>query len=701
MALIGKIRKHSWLLIVLIGGALAGFVIMDMTGSGLTGGGQIPSLVEVDGEKVDWVEFQNAERILYTGSNTDVFTRRNYLYNYYVDQALINHEAEANGLAVPREELMDLQFGNNLSPLIQQRFANPNTGMVDRTQLNSIKQTIDQGQLTPTLREYWAHQEKEVMTERLTNKLTNLVSKGLYTPTWLVEQRNEDQTVRTDFVFVRVPYEEVPENDIKVTDADLKAYLSEHQGEYRNPEETRTVEFVSYDVFPTQKDSADLLQEINNLINEFETTQNDTQFIENNYGSFDFAYVKKEQVSPIIADSVFQLPVGTVIGPYIENNAYRAVKIRDRMIIPDSVHARHILRTAQTMEEYQAAQKTADSLINLLEAGESFDSLAADFTQDPSGTLNGGDLGNVGLGTFVKEFNDLVFYSADLNKPYIVITQFGVHVVEVLERTYETNDEGAQLAYLNLPIIPSETTQDSIYDNVLEFVGTHRTLEEVRSAVSTMPGKSVQISTPFKKNDFTISALGSGQTSREIVRWAYEPSTEVSDVSPEVYIYQEPTLYFNNRYVVAALGSINPAGPASLESVKPTIEGLVKNHKKAQVLMEELKGSDLNSVAQTYSVSIDTAKGVNFLTDFISNLGEEPAVAAYARSAPLNEVSQPIEGVRGVYLIKPLNRTDVTPPNVATLRKSFTSQLANQAKAGVIQSLRKNADIEDQRYTFY
>jgi parvulin-like peptidyl-prolyl isomerase len=142
-------------------------------------------------------------------------------------------------------------------------------------------------------------------------------------------------------------------------------------------------------------------------------------------------------------------------------------------------------------------------------------------------------------------------------------------------------------------------------------------------------------------------------------------------------------------------------GPLKLESVKPTIEGLVKNQKKAGVLVRDLQGSDLEKVAQTYSISIDTAKGVNFLTDFIANLGEEPAVAAHARTAPLNQVSAPIEGVRGVYLSKPITRTEVTPPNVASLRKSYTSQIATQAKAGLIQSLRKNADIEDKRFTFY
>ena len=132
MALIGKIRKQSWLLLVLIGLALLAFLMMDSIGQGL-GGGTMPPVVEVDGNKVDWVDFQNAERILYTGSTADVFSRRNYLYNYFVDRAIVGEEAEANGLNVPREELMELQFGNNLSPLIQQRFANPQTGAVDNT----------------------------------------------------------------------------------------------------------------------------------------------------------------------------------------------------------------------------------------------------------------------------------------------------------------------------------------------------------------------------------------------------------------------------------------------------------------------------------------------------------------------------------------------------------------------------------------
>ncbi len=706
MALIGKIRKNSWLLVVVIGLALAAFVIMDMTGQSGPGGGQSMTLVEVDGSKVDYMEFQNAERILYSGSEVDVFSRRNYLYNYFVDREIITEEADQNGLRVSKTELMDLQFGNNLSSLIQQRFADPATGQVDRTQLASIKQSIDQGtiQNNPNLRELWAHQEHEIINERLTNKLVNLVGKGLYTPTWMVERTNEDQTIRTDFTYVRVPYEAVPEGDVSVSDADLRRYLDAHQAEYEQPEETRVVQFLSFDVIATSEDTTNLRNDILEQIASFKTAPNDTLFVENNYGSIDFAYVKKDLVSPLIADSVFQLPVGTVIGPYEEAGAFKAVKIRDRMTVADSAHVRHILRRAQTLPEYQAAQKTCDSLVALLESGEqTFDSLALNFNQgSTSVTFNGGDLGNTALGGFVKPFNDLVFYDAELNKPYTVITEFGVHVVEVLGRTYIDREEGVQLAYLNVPIVPSEDTQNNLYDEVIEFNGTNRTATDLQAAIASRPDLNLQAAAPVKENDFTLTTLGSGQTSRDIIRWAFERGNEVGDVSPEVYIYQNPQLYYNSRYVVATLSEINPEGPASLESVRPTIEGLVKNQKKAELLLEELAGkSDLATVATTYDVTVDTARGVNFLTDFIANLGEEPAVAAHAIKVPLNEVSQPIEGARGVYLIQPFNRTEANPPNIPSLRQSYTSQLANQAKAGLMQSLREKADIVDSRSRYY
>ncbi|MBX2815131.1 MAG: peptidylprolyl isomerase [Saprospiraceae bacterium] len=705
MALIGTIRKNSWLLIVVIGLALAAFVIMDMTGQGGPTAGNL-TLVEVDGEKVDFAEMQNSERILYSGGSVDLFSRRNYLYNYYVDRALIGKEAEANGLTVPIPELMDRQFGTNISPLVQARFTDPNTGQVSREQLSGIQQAIQANQLTGQIRDLWAHQEKELISERLTEKLVNMVGKGIYTPTWMVERLNQEQSTRTDFAFVKIPIDEVPESDVAVSDSEIRDYLKNHSSEYERAEESRTIEFASYDVLPTGTDSLNLRDDLATLAAQFRDTENDTIFVENNYGTLDYAYVQKEALSPVIADSIFDRPVGTVYGPYIDpaDNSYKAVKLRNRKIIPDSVRCRHILRTVANQVELIAAISKIDSIKELIETGvQTFDSMAVVYSQGSlSVTLNGGDLGWNTNGGYVKPFNDLVFFEAEIGKLYTVGTQFGIHLIEVLESKSDSKTEGVQVAYLNSPIIPSEDTQAEMYDRVLEIVGANRRVEGLRDALQNVDGITLQTSGEFAKNDFTLTALGSGQTSRDIIRWAYEPSTEVGDVSPEVFIYQEPTLYYNNRYVVASLAQINPPGAPVFENVKPAIEGILKAQKRASIVAGEVGSGSLLEIAGRYDTKVDTARGVNFSTDFIAGLGEEPNVAMTANQMILNEVSAPIEGDLGVYVIQPFNRTDPgTTLNIASLRQAFTTQVTNQAKPGVLQSLRKQADINDMRSTYY
>lgn len=703
MALIGTIRKNSWLLVIAIGLALGAFVIMDVTSQGGPSSGSL-TLVKVDGEKVDWIEFQNAEKILYSGSNVDVFSQRNYLYNYFVDRAIIQDEAGANGISVPTQELIELQFGTNLSPLVRERFADPNTGMVDRTQLNSIRQSINSGQLPVDLQRFWAYQEKEIIKERLQQKLINIVRQGFYTPSWLVEKTNIDQSLRTDFMFVRIPYDDVPDNEVKVTDRDLRKYLNEHISQYERPKETRVVEFVAFPVRPTSTDTVQLRNEIENQIREFRTTENDTLFVENNYGSIDFAYVKPNQVSPLIVDSIFSMPINTVIGPYIEDNAFKAVKIRDRKIIPDSVHVRHILRQAQNIEQLISGQKIIDSLKTLIESGEQpFDSLAMQFSQGASSvTAAGGDLGWNGLGTFAKSFEDLAFYHAEIGELYSLITQFGVHLVEVLDRKFITNETGVQLAFLHVPIVPSEETQNELYEEAIEIASENRTLEDLRNAMIERIDVTVQSSIPFEENQFTISVLGSGQTSRDIIRYAFGPSTNVNSVSADVFIYQNPDLFYNNRYVIAGLSEITPAGVPSLDELRPDLEGIVRNRFKGEFLAGQLTSvTDLNEVAQKYNTTIDTARGVNFMSDFIANLGEEPRVAAVANKIEIDQISKPIIGASGVFIIRPFSRTGPNELNVTTLRQSTMSQMRQQATAGVMQSLRFEAKIDDNRYQFY
>ena len=63
---------------------LGGFVAMDMVGAASKASGNQFTIGQVNGEKLDWNEFQRAERILYPNATGDVYGQRNYIWNYMV-----------------------------------------------------------------------------------------------------------------------------------------------------------------------------------------------------------------------------------------------------------------------------------------------------------------------------------------------------------------------------------------------------------------------------------------------------------------------------------------------------------------------------------------------------------------------------------------------------------------------------------------
>ncbi|MBK8843752.1 MAG: SurA N-terminal domain-containing protein [Saprospiraceae bacterium] len=55
-------------------------------------------------------------------------TLREYIWNYFVDNSILQTAAQKLGLAVGKAELIDMQFGANISPLMAQRYGNPRQG---------------------------------------------------------------------------------------------------------------------------------------------------------------------------------------------------------------------------------------------------------------------------------------------------------------------------------------------------------------------------------------------------------------------------------------------------------------------------------------------------------------------------------------------------------------------------------------------
>ncbi|MEO7175070.1 MAG: peptidylprolyl isomerase, partial [Saprospiraceae bacterium] len=483
MALISEIRKKSWLLLVMIGLGLAGFIIMDMTSNSQRAGSQF-KMGSVDGKKIEWDAFQQLENTLYKNSTSEVYGRRDYIWNFLVDETIVKNTSDELGLAVSKPELMELQFGSNLSPVIQQRFANQQTGQVDRNQLNQIKQSIENGSMTEEVRPFWAFQEKEILKDRLQAKITTMVSKGLYIPTWMAEMELKDRQVSADIAFAKIPYDKVEDKAVTVDDADFKAYIKENQKKFEQTEEVRKIEFAAFPVVATSADTMALYKEMAALIEPFRNADSDSAFVESNGGKYDMAYYKKADLGLALGDSVAGQSVGTVVGPLVDDGKMRIAKITGRQIVPDSVRSRHILVKATNATELDAATKLIDSLKVVIETGKgSFDSLAMKFGSD--GTKDKcGDLGYVAPGAMVKEFNDLIFYKAKPGKLETVVTQFGVHLVEVTGIKAGKGEMGYQLGQLSETIAPSEETQNKILSEIQQILTNNPSIEAFKKAMS-------------------------------------------------------------------------------------------------------------------------------------------------------------------------------------------------------------------------
>ncbi len=703
MALISTIRKNSALIVVLIALGLLGFIIQDMTaGQNSIFGSMQSSIGKINGQKVDLNEFNRTESILYAGSAGDIYARRSALWDYFVEKALIDQEGEKLGLGVSKNELNDLQFGPEPSPIIMQRFMDQTTGQLNREQLNSLKQQITSNTMTATARSYWAIQEQEIIKDRIQTKLVNMVSKGMYMPSWAAEMSQKESATMMELVYTRIPFDAIDNAEVSVSDEDYASYLKENPGLFKFTEEARKIGLVTFEVKPTKADSLAQRNKIAKTIADWKKATNDTVFVEQNLGTIDGAYVKREALLQS-ADSIFNLPIGGIFGPYVEGNAYRAVKLLDRKVVPDSVKSRHILIRPDAVTPLPVAKARIDSIKGVIEKGTAtFEAMAARFGQDGT-SMSGGDLGYSGPGGMVKPYDDLIFYQAEQGKLYTVETQFGVHLVEVTGKKITSNSSGVRVAYISEVIKPSKETETKRFEEAQRFLNANnKDVEGMLAAAKKIKGVTQETSPAVNANEFFVGSLGAGQTSREIVRWAFGAAK--GEVAPDIYTFTDPTEFYTNKYVIAGVKTIFKPGNATADQVKEDIETVVINRKKGELIVDKIKGKGVEAAAAQYSAKVDTLRNIRFNQSFLpNNVGSEPRFNAYSFKLKQGQTSKPFAGNNGVYVVNAFNVS--TPASATADVNQLKTTLATSARAQVatrfMPAFRKMAKIKDNRSKYF
>ncbi|HND88970.1 MAG TPA: peptidylprolyl isomerase, partial [Saprospiraceae bacterium] len=693
--------KNGWILIVLMALALGGFILMEIMGNlNRNSQGDVNTLARVNGKDIKYSNFENYQNIIYGNAQQDPYQVRNDVWDYFLENALVKDEADKMGLGIGRDELQDLQFGTNLSPVIVQRFSDPNTRQVQRAALQNVKTMMDEGRFTDERnRVYWKTMVEEVIKDRLQSKVVNVVSKGMYTPTWQAEMVFRENNERVDFRYVRIGYEKVSDEESKVTDEDYTNYLKENPNLFSQTEETRVLDYAALDVVPSSSDSAAAREVVAKLVDGFRTAANDSNYVALNSGVYETVYKPKNLLSPVAADTLLRLPVGSVVGPYLDGDVWTVAKILGRKTLPDSVRARHIL--IQGAENPASAERTIDSLMALLNAKRvPFDTLARRNSQDGGSAVKGGDLGWFANGTMVPEFNDVCFVTGEQGKLYKVRTQFGWHIIDITGKKFVKNEPSVKAAYLRQRVEPSKATQQAVKDRAVALIQKSKTLSDLTKSVG-QENLSIQSSFPLKANDYLVGSFA-GNDARAMVKWAYEDGTDANDVSGEVFSIRDAGGgFFDTKYVVAGLKTITPAGKSDVAALKanPEADQKVKSRKKGEVIASKIQGqTDLGAIAGQWQTKVDTARNASFMQG-----GSEPRVVGTVFNTAKDAVSAPIIGSNGVYVVSPLtDKPQIQlPPDLTMFRRQLVSTAVSQVKIGLISSMKKTADVEDFRSKFY
>lgn len=132
---------------------------------------------------------------------------------------------------------------------------------------------------------------------------------------------------------------------------------------------------------------------------------------------------------------IFVLKIG-IIRPEVEE-FYNTMK--DSLPeMGEMVHINVLLREIRAGGEgRQNALEKITGIRNRIINGEDFASLAKEFSQDPGSASNGGELGMIQRGDFVREFEEVAFKLKPSELSEIVETKFGFHIIQLIEKRGE------------------------------------------------------------------------------------------------------------------------------------------------------------------------------------------------------------------------------------------------------------------------
>jgi peptidyl-prolyl cis-trans isomerase D len=633
-------------------------------------------------------------------TGADALRVREQVWSQIIAENVFYETANKLGINLTSKELSSILSSNEQSnPLTQERSLLGEDGRLDPNKASEALKNIksSKGEQRDNID---AQILEPLKLSTAVSKYGAMISAAAYYPTWMQEKDMVDEKNFATISYVTVPFNEISDSAVVVSDADINGYVAKHKDMFKQ-EAGRTISYLTFSQNPSATDSANSKKIVEDLKAGLAAdTTSSALFVSRSSSAVDFVddYLPLSRIQSAVKDSMIKYGIGVVSGPYVDGKNYSIAKVLGVKQLPDSVKARHILigtRDPQTGAELMVdsvASKLADSVLVAVKSGADFGALAMKYSTDPGSKIKGGDLGTFGYGTMVAEFNTYAF-TKPVGEKGKVKTQFGYHIMEV---TKQTNFKPAyKIAILAKPILPSDETINAA-SLAATKAAANKNAKELANYASKTGLKIVDLPTTLKENDFTVGQM---QDARNLVKWAF--GAKKGEVSDPIGI--------GTDFIVATVNKTFEEGTQDAATARTGAEAAVRNQKKGETIIEKISkaGNTIETAAAAYGKQIQMAGADSSITmgaKMINGIGTEPKVIGAAfNKENQTKASAPIVGAGGVYILK---TTAILPKAEMTAEKK-TAQTT--AKLGALkgqgsnwfEGLRKQADIKDQRSKFF
>ena len=713
MAALGKIRSKGVLLISIIGFALFAFIAEELFRSCESHRNESRQQVgEVLGEKVSVQDFQKLvdeyTAVIKMTQGRDNLTDeelnqvKDVVWNTYIQNQLISHEAEKIGLTVTDQEMQNILNQGTNPMLLNTPFVNQQTGRFDANVLKKFMAEYKQAQGTnPQLVEqyqsiynYWTFIEKSLRTQILAQKYQALLAGCMLSNPVSAKMAFKDENEESSIQLASLPYSSINDNKVQVSDADLKAKYEELKPTFKLYDEARDIKYVDFQVVASAADRAALNKTFAGYAQTLAAAADPADVVKKSGSSVNYLGIAQTKAAfpSDIAAKLDSMSVGqtTAVVENKRDNTLNIIKLLSKTQLPDSVEFRAIQVGGTTPEE--TAQR-ADSIYKALQAGADFEAMAKKYGQNGSKSwITSQQYQNApSLDSDTKAYIESLNTMGVNETKNLKMTQGNI-ILQVLNRKAMTTKYVA--AVIKKTIDFSKDTYSQAYNKFSQFVSESQTVEALEKNAAKY-GFKLQERQGVQNSEHYVAGV---RGTREAMKWLFDAKEKT--ISP---LYECGD---NDHLFVMALNKINKKGYMSLddEKVKEYVKQQVIRDKKAEMLMAQVKGVNSISAAKAKGAQISTVNQITFAAPVFvqATMMREPALSgAVAATAKGKFSAHAVKGNAGVYLFQVVDKKARPAKYNEKEYEQRQRQKSLQSVGNFMRDLYLKANVTDNRYLFF